>query len=178
MKKNIAILLLIALAILGSTAFTHKPSSTAPSITDFSSMTLSLYGKRLVYFARVNKADDYHRRVYIDSAAAQLALQTGKIPVNALLVQETWENGVKTDVFIRIKKKDGQYTSGSFSPGRPDFSTSNDGGCNGCHMGAASTDVTFTAPLLTKALQRKATQTVSCNAESFHPCSATVYGGN
>jgi hypothetical protein len=176
MKSNMVILFLFAATCFGGLAFTEV--KTTPSTTDFSTMTMSLYGKRLVYFARVNKGGDYHRRVYIDSASAQLAVQLGKIPANALLVQETWEDGVKTDVFIRVKKKDGQYTSGSFSPGAPDFSTSNDGGCNGCHTAANSTDVTFTAPLLPKALLRKSTQVVKCNAPTFNPCDLTVYKGD
>ncbi len=176
MKKNIAILLCIVGIFAGSSAFTHQ--TPVSPVTDLSGITVTLHGKKLVYYARVNKGGTYYRKMYIDSASAQTALQTGKIPVNALLVQETWEDGVNTDVFIRLKKKDGQYASGSFSPGRPNFSTSNDGSCNGCHMGAVSTDVTFTAPLLAKALQRKATQQVSCNAETFHPCDLSVYKGN
>jgi hypothetical protein len=135
------------------------------------------YGQNLLFYAQVDKAGNYFRRMFIDSLSAQAVRQTGELPENALLVMETWFGNDQSTVFMR-QKRNGQWLSGSFSPASPNFSVAPGASCNNCHARASVTDLTFTRPLLQKALQRGQVQVIACNEPSFTPCDLSIYQGN
>lgn len=147
-----------------------------PGIPTISTSPTSLYGKKLVYYAQVNKAGDYFRRMLIDSASAVRVRQTGTLPENALLVLETWFGSQQSTVYGR-QKVAGEWHSTSFSPTQPNYMVSLESSCNGCHATARQTDAAFTLPLLQKSLARNAVQTIECNQSSFTPCDLSVYQG-
>jgi hypothetical protein len=90
---------------------------------------------------------------------------------------ETWFGPDQSTVYVR-RKQNGAWLSGSFSPGSPNFAVAPNASCNNCHARAAVTDMTFTRPLLEKALQRQRLQVIACNEPSFTPCDLPVYQGN
>jgi hypothetical protein len=148
-----------------------------PASEDADSLHLTKYGRKLVFYAEVDKADDYFRRMFIDSASAAAVVATGVLPHNTLLYLETWFGANQSTVFIR-QKVNGQWLSNSFSPSSPDYNVTLTSSCNNCHAMARVTDDTYTLPLLRKALQRNSVQRIVCNESSFTPCDLEVYQGN
>ncbi len=142
-----------------------------------SNIYISKYGKGLVYYAEVDKAGNYFRRMFIDSASARIAANTGVLPSEALLVLETWFGSDQSTVYIR-QKKENEWHSNSFSPSNPIYQVSLTASCNSCHATASVTDDAFTLPLLKKALARGAVQKITCKQPSFTPCDLSVYQGN
>ncbi len=140
-------------------------------------MYVSKYGKGLVYYAEVDKAGNYFRRMFIDSASARIVSTTGTLPAEALLVLETWFGNDQSTVYIR-QKKENEWHSNSFSPSNPVYQVGLTASCNSCHATASVTDDAFTFPLLKKALARGAVQKITCNQASFTPCDLSVYEGN
>lgn len=151
--------------------------SIATPIRDTSQLRLHKYGKSLVFYAEVDKAGDYFRRMFIDSVSANIVLKTGEIPEGAILFLETWFGENQSTVYIRQKVNE-VWQSHSFAPTSPDYKVTPVSSCNSCHSTAAATDAAFTKPLLIKALQRNAVQKIVCNQPSFTPCDLSVYRGN
>ncbi len=140
------------------------------------SLNVSRYSRGWVHYAQVTKNGNYFRRMFIDSGSAAVVSNTAEIPNEALFAMETWFGHEQSTVFIR--QRNSQWQSGSFSPGNPSYSVATQNSCNSCHSRAASTDFTFTKPLLVKALQKRQVQFVQCNQDSFNPCDLSVYLGN
>jgi|GEM_PF-6995613 hypothetical protein len=137
------------------------------------------YGRNLVWYAQVDKAGAYFRRMFVDERTALLVSQTGEIPDSALLVMETWEDSTnQSAVYIRSPRS-GVWQSNSFSPVAPaSWVVSENESCNNCHSIARSTQLTFTKPLLIKALQTGQIQRITCEQPSFTPCDLSVYQNN
>lgn len=152
-----------------------EPSTGFP--IDTTSMRVTKYGKTWVYYAEVDKAGDYSRRMLLEESAARAMIQNGRLPDGALVAMETWFGRSLGTVYLR-QKSEGRVYSGSFSPSTPVFDTRNDISCNGCHNRAASTEDFFTLPLLQKALQRNRVQRIVCDQPSFTPCNISVYQGD
>lgn len=133
------------------------------------------YGRTWFYYAQVNKQGDYMRRMFIDSASANAVAQGNPLPDRALIAMETWFGNNQSTVYIR--EKGSTWQSGSFNPGSPNYAVATIASCNQCHNRASRTDLTFTEPLLRKALQRQQPQIIWCNESSFNPCDLSVYQG-
>ncbi|MFN8356631.1 MAG: hypothetical protein U0Y10_19410 [Spirosomataceae bacterium] len=138
---------------------------------------ITKYNRRIIQYAQVDKAGDYFRRMFIDSASAQAFLQTGVVPQSAIFYLETWFGDSQSTVYIR-QKNNNEWQSNSFSPSSPNYQVAFDQSCAGCHFTARSTESVFTLPLLTKALNRKKVQVIECNQTSFNPCDLKTYKGN
>lgn len=139
-------------------------------------LQVSKYGRAWVFYAQVNKAGNYFRRMYIDTLSARQLSHTGALPENTLIAMETWFGSAQSTVYIR--QKGGQWLSGSFGPGSPTYQLALQASCNGCHSRAAATDFTFTKPLIQKALRQNKVQQITCSEPSFTPCDLAVYQGN
>lgn len=50
---------------------------------------LRKYGRTWIYYAEVDKAGDYFRRMFLDSVSVARLRQTGILPDNALIAMET-----------------------------------------------------------------------------------------
>jgi hypothetical protein len=153
------------------------PTTESPMGTSSDSLHQDKYGRKLVFYAEVDKAGDYFRRMLIDSASAAAVASSGSLPANALLYLETWFGANQSTVYIR-QKVNGRWLSNSFSPSSPDYNVVLTNSCNNCHATASVTDDTYTLPLLRKALQRKSVQRIICDQPSFTPCDLQVYQGN
>jgi hypothetical protein len=179
MKKIIVFTFIsIAVVIVASLGSCTKESMAdpTPNIPVSDSLRVSKYQREWIYYAQVNKQGNYFRRMFIDTASASQVRQTGNIPTNALFAMETWFGNNQSTVYIR--QKSNEWTSGSFSPNNPVYGLTLQTSCNSCHNRASSTDLTFTKPLLQKALVRNRVQIIECNESSFNPCDLAVYQGN
>lgn len=147
------------------------PGANAP--TD----TVQRYGRQWIFYVQVDKAGDYFRRMFIEPAVATQVGPNGELPEGALLLMETWFGENQSTVFIR-QKRNGQWLSGSFAPDAPNFAVTLQNSCNNCHRRTEATDLTYTRPLLLRALQRGAFQRIECDQPGFTPCDLAVYQGN
>ncbi len=140
------------------------------------------YGRPLVFFAQVDKAGEYFRRMFIDSASfAQMrrhaSSRIDSVPIGALLVMETWGSETsQSTVFIRQKTLRG-WENAAFAPSIPNFTLGTISGCNSCHEAARITDNTFTLPLLRRVASGGAIQRIECNQGPTTPCDLSVYQG-
>jgi hypothetical protein len=66
------------------------------------------YGKAMVWYAQVDKAGDYFRRMFIDRKSAKVFVEEGTLPESATLVLETWFGLQQSTVFVR------QWTNSRF----------------------------------------------------------------
>lgn len=139
--------------------------------------TVQRYGRQWLFYAQVDKAGDYLRRMFIEPAVAAQVGRNGELPDGTLLLMETWFGENQSTVFIR-QKRNGQWLSGSFAPDSPAFTVGLQTSCNNCHQRAESTDLTFTRPLLLRSIQQRAFQRIECDQPSFTPCDLSVYQGN
>jgi hypothetical protein len=178
--KKLFVFSAISMAVV---VFASLGSCTKESIVDptanipaSDSLRVSKYQREWIFYAQVNKQGNYFRRMFIDTASASQVRQTGIIPTNALFAMETWFGIDQSTVYIR--QKGNEWLSGSFSPNSPTYGLTLQTSCNNCHSRASSTDLTFTQPLLQKALVRNQVQIIECNESSFNPCDLAVYLGN
>lgn len=139
--------------------------------------TVQRYGRQWIFYAQVDKAGDYFRRMFVEPAVAAQVGRNGELPDGALLLMETWFGENQSTVFIR-QKRSGQWLSSSFAPDDPNFTVTLQNSCNTCHARTSATDFTYTRPLLLRAIQRGAFQRIECDQPSFTPCDLSVYQGN
>ncbi|GAB3641276.1 hypothetical protein [Spirosoma arcticum] len=78
----------------------HVPAPGTNAPTD----TIQRYGRQWVFYAQVDKADDYFRRMFIEPAVAAQIGPNGDLPDGALLLMETWFGANQSTVFIRQKR--------------------------------------------------------------------------
>jgi hypothetical protein len=177
MQKYLGVCIFIFyLGVVHLSCTSQTSENPSPEIPPLSNQFIQKYGRSWYFYAQVNKSGDYFRRIFIDSVSAQTVRNTGETPSNALFAMETWFGNEQSTVFIRQKQTNWQ--GGSFSPASPNYALSLQISCNNCHSRAASTDQTFTKPLLIKALQRNQLQIIECDMTSFNPCDLSVYQGN
>ena len=172
MARTMALVLGLGAASLGA-----APSTACASRGVTGALApVTKYGKELVPFAMVAKTGDYSRRMFIDATSSRRFAQTGHLPEGAVLVLETWFGRELSTVYVRQRVGDG-FRASSFPPTAPNFATTSDAVCEGCHSRAHATEDTFTLPLLRKALERGAVQAIVCPKPSFTPCDLSVYEG-
>jgi hypothetical protein len=130
------------------------------------------FGHRLIRSVTVHKNGGEDRTVYVEESRVAQYPATGPLPDGARLILDVSGGGG----FV-IEKTAGVWLYGTFSKtANPAvFTTQANGGCSGCHLGAASPG-TFTLPSLRRLVATHKGEELICpRGPGPTPCDPSVY---
>lgn len=128
-----------------------------------------------VRYARVDRADDTYREMFIDEATLD-ALRSGR-PLSdgaTILMESHYQPGEIGSVFAK-RRENGRWLYESFGPGEalPEFQPRPQ--CSGCHRAAAASDGMFTLRMLQRFVAAGEPQHAKCERSGRVPCDVSVY---
>ena len=128
-----------------------------------------------VHYATVERSDGSFRRIYLSRNSLPTVRPTEDLPDGSVIAMETFYGpGQRGQTFLQ-EKQDGRWIYGSFSPGRPDFTTRARPSCRNCHRSASERDNVFTLPSLWRFSTTQQMDRFTCDRGGRSPCDSDVY---